>query len=386
MLESVAGDHAVFDFVVVGAGIAGASVAYELARHGSVLVLEQESQPGYHSTGRSAALLIDTYGTAPIRALTRASRKFYEDPPEGFCDTPLLSSRGVMYVAQLHQERLLKETFEHFRSQGLNVELMSADDVVGMVPVLRAEKIAGAILEPGAKDLDVHALHQSYLRGMRTHGATLKVNAALQSAEYQEQRWTLTLADGEQVSARTIVNAAGAWADQVAARCGVRQVGLSPCRRTAFTFDGPEELEFASWPTVVGIEEEYYLKPDAGQLLGSPANADPVEPHDVVPEELDVATGIDRIQNMSSLTIRRPRHMWSGLRSFVADGEFVVGWDPDVSGFFWLAGQGGSGIQTSSAASRLAAALLTKQPVPDDIIHSGVESSKISPERFRTAV
>jgi D-arginine dehydrogenase len=372
-----------FDYAVIGAGIAGASVAYRLSATASVAVLEREAQPGYHSTGRSAAMFMETYGTAQIKALTRASRAFYEQPPQGFSEHPLLSPRGVLYVATPDQKDLLREVYEDFHSQSPNVALIDAAQAVERVPCLRGDQICGAIEEPDARDIDVHALHQGFLRGMSRQGAVLHNNAEVVSAAHAGEAWTLTLADGRRLRARALVNAAGAWADHAAALCGARPVGLQPCRRTAFTFSGPEDVDFSRWPAVVGVDESYYFKPDAGQLLGSPANADPVAAHDVVPEELDVATGIHRIENATSLTIRRPRHTWAGLRSFVRDGDFVVGWDTEAPAFFWLAAQGGYGIQTAAATSELAAALLMRQPVPAHLHAHGVDADAVRPARLR---
>lgn len=372
-----------FDYAVIGAGIAGASVAYRLSATATVAVLEREAQPGYHSTGRSAAMFMETYGTAQIKALTRASRAFYENPPQGFSEHPLLSPRGVLYIATPEQQDLLREVYDDFRSQSPNVALIDAAQAVERVPCLRGDQICGAIEEPDARDIDVHALHQGFLRGMARQGAVLHNNAEVVSAAHADDAWTLTLADGRSLRARALVNAAGAWADHAAALCGASPVGLQPCRRTAFTFSGPQDVDFSHWPAVVGVDESFYFKPDAGQLLGSPANADPVAAHDVVPEELDVATGIYRIETATSLTIRRPKHTWAGLRSFVRDGDFVVGWDADAPAFFWLAAQGGYGIQTAAATSELAAALLTRQPVPAHLHAHGVDAEAVRPARLR---
>lgn len=190
------------------------------------------------------------------------------------------------------------------------------------------------------------------------------------------------LQDGSQVRARAVVNAAGAWADAVARLCGAQPLGIEPRRRSAFTFAAPEGEDIHGWPAVIGVDESFYFKPDAGQLLGSPANADPVPPHDVVAEELDVAMGIDRIETLTRLRIRRPRHVWAGLRSFAPDDDFVIGWDARREGFFWLAGQGGYGIQTAAGASAAAAALLMREPLPAELLAQGVDARRLSPERF----
>lgn len=375
---------AVYDFIVIGAGMAGASVAYRLSLQGaSVLVLERESQPGYHATGRSAAMFMETYGTRHTRALTVASRPFFLNPPAGFADSPILTTRGVLYVGKPGQEQLLDDTERAFRDQQLDVQRVTAEQAVEMVPCLRADTLVGAIYDHIASDMDVDVLHQGFLRGMVRHGAVLRNNADVVQAHRQDDTWQVQLANGDTVAGHTVVNAAGAWADPIATACGVAPLGIQPMRRSAFLFPVPEGVDASGWPTVIGVDEGFYFKPDAGALLGSPANADPVEPHDVVAEELDVATGIYRIEEISTLRIRRPSHVWAGLRTFAPDHEFVIGHDGAVPGFFWLAGQGGYGIQTAAAASELAAALLLGQPVPDELVRHGVNAHTVDPQRFR---
>lgn len=372
-----------FDYIVVGAGIAGASLASELAAHASVAVLEQESQPGFHSTGRSAALFSETYGTPMTRALTRASRAFLESPPEGFTEHAILTPRGVMHVAMLGQEDLLEQAMAAALQGSPDATRLSAREAIERCPVLREDVVAGAVLEPDAMDIDVHALHQGYLKALRASGGKIFSNARLAGATFDNGMWTVRLEDDRVFTAPQLVNAAGAWADVVARSCGVQPIGLQPKRRTAFTFDAPAGITFAAWPTVIGIDESYYFKPDAGQLLGSPANADPVDPHDVQPEELDVAIGIHQIEQVATLQIRRPRHIWAGLRSFVADGDLVIGPDNHQENFFWVAAQGGYGIQSAPAVAQLAASHLLQQPLPDHLARHGVRAEPLSPSRLR---
>jgi len=372
-----------FDIAIVGAGIAGASLAYRLAGERSVLLLERESQPGYHATGRSAAMFMESYGPPAVRALTRASRAFYERPPTGFSDRPLLAPRGVLYLATHGQETLLLETQRTLAASGCALERLDADAALARVGCLRPELVHGALFEHGAQDLDVHALHQGFLRGMRGRGGELRTGAQVVSAQRDGALWTLRLAEGEAVQARAVVDAAGAWADEVAALFGAAPVGLVPHRRSAFTFKAPDGLDVSRWPAVVGVDESYYFKPDAGQLLGSPANADPTTPHDVVPEELDIAMGIHQIEAVTTLTIRRPASTWAGLRSFVRDHEMVIGWDEHCPGFFWLAAQGGYGIQSAAGASELAASLLRGEPLPPDLVRHGVDPRALAPQRLR---
>ncbi len=372
-----------FDVAIIGAGIAGASLAYRLAARRSVVLLEREAQPGYHSTGRSAAMFMESYGPPMVRALTRASRDFYERPPDVFASAQLLAPRGVLYLATHGQEELLRSTRDELIAGCPGLETLDADATLARVGCLRPEVVHGALFEPDARDIDVHALHQGFLRGMRQRGGELRTGMSIEAAVRRRERWELRLAQGETLRASTVVNAAGAWADEVAGLFGAPPVGLVPHRRTAFTFKAPEGLDASAWPTVVGVDESYYFKPDAGQLLGSPANADRTVPHDVVPEELDVAMGIDRIQSVSILSIRRPTSIWAGLRSFVPDGELVIGADDHCEGFFWLAGQGGYGIQSAAGASELAAALLCGEPLPPALALEGIDPEALSPRRLR---
>ncbi len=371
-----------FDAVVVGAGIAGASFAHALAPHARVLLLERESQPGMHSTGRSAAMFMASYGPPQVRALTRASRAFYQQPPAGFADTPILSARGALYVGWQGQEAALDAMLRELRATGSVVERIDAAQCLRRVPVLRAEGLVGGVLEADAMDIDVHALHQGFLRGFRRAGGTLWCDAELRSAEGGGRGWTVTLVDGRRVAARTLVNAAGAWADEVAHRCGAQPLAIEPRRRSAFTFAAPAGVDARGWPTVADVGEHWYFKPDAGALLGSPANADPVAAHDVMPEELDIATGIAAIEAATTLTIRRPARTWAGLRSFAPDGELVIGWDALRSGFFWLAGQGGYGIQSAAGAAELAAALWRRAAIPESLLAQGIDLAALQPLRF----
>lgn len=383
MTASHASTDTVFDFAVIGAGIAGASVAYRLAAEAGTVLLERESQPGYHTTGRSAAMFMETYGTPAIQALTRTSRAFYEHPPAVFGDAPILTPRGVLYVAAPGQEAMLDAAYAEARSRSPNVERIGRDAMLAAVPCLRPEATAAGMSEPDACDVDVHHLHQGFLRGFRQQGGALRAQAEVAALNRRDGVWEIALADGDIVRARRVVNAAGAWADIVAAQAGVAPIGLQPCRRTAFTFAAPAGMDISRWPAVVGIDESYYFKPDAGQLLGSPANTDPMPPHDVVPEEIDVATGIWHIEQATTMTIVRPSHTWAGLRSFVPDGDLVIGWDNRVEGFFWLAAQGGYGIQSAAGASSLAASLLLGRPLEEALVREGIEALTLGVGRIR---
>jgi D-arginine dehydrogenase len=370
------------DFLVVGGGIAAASVGYWLAPHGRVILLERESQPGYHSTGRSAALFMESYGTKQVRALTLASRAFFEAAPGGFSEHPVLSPRGAMMVAEHGQEQALREHWDILRAMSPNARLLDAQGACDITPVLRREKLAGAVHEPDAADMDVHAIHQGFLRGIRRAGGRIVTDAEVTSLRRVGQVWQVT-AGGQTYEAPVVLNAAGAWAGVVGEMAGAMDIGLQPRRRSAFIFAPPPGCDASAWPLVAGVTEDWYIKPDAGMLLGSPANVDPVPPHDVQPEEMDIALAIDRIQEMTTLTIRRPTRTWAGLRSFVADGDLVGGWDPQAPGFFWVAAQGGYGIQTSPAMGEACAALARGEAIPAPIAAWGLTAAMLSPERLR---
>jgi D-arginine dehydrogenase len=369
------------DFIIIGAGIAGASVACWLAPHARVIVLEREPQPGYHSTGRSAALFIETYGPQQVRALTRASRAFFENPGPGFSDHPLLMPRGTLSVASREQVQQLDEYWEQIRASGTVTELLDPAQTYARVPVLRADQIVGSVYEPEACDMDVHAIHQGYLRQMRHHGGTLVCNADANDIERVGENWEVRVADTT-YSAPILINAAGAWADTIARLAGVEPLGIQPLRRSAFTFPAPVGIDVSQWPAVLGVNDDWYFKPEAGMLLGSPANADPAEPQDVQAEELDIALAIDRIETFTTLRIPRPARVWAGLRSFVADGSMVGGFDVRASGFFWVAAQGGYGIQTSAAMGEACAALARGLPLPQRLLDFGLSEAMLGPKRL----
>ena len=370
------------DFVIVGGGIAGASVGYFLAPHARVVLLEREAQPGYHSTGRSAALFLESYGTPQVRALTGASRAFLDAPPPGFSEHPVLGPRGCLLVATQGQEEHLAAHWDLLRAMTPHARRLTPAEACAMVPALREERLVGAVLEPDAMDLDVHAIHQGYLRGLRRAGGTIACDAEVTAITRAGGAWEVATHAGTW-RAPVVINAAGAWCDVVAAQAGVTPIGLQPKRRSAFTFAPPAGMDPKHWPCLISADETWYVKQDAGMLLGSPANADPVHPHDVQPEELDIALAIDRIQQMTTLEIRRPARTWAGLRSFVADGDLVGGFDPDAPGFFWVAAQGGYGIQTSPAMGEACAALARGLPLPERIAGFGLTEAMLSPARLR---
>lgn len=371
------GEHV--DYVVTGAGIAGASVAAELAANGSVLLIERENQPGYHTTGRSAALFSQVYGPDQIRALSRASSRFYQNPPPGFTEHQLVHRRPVALMGRSDQADTVHAEFEQVRGRG-DVSLITGNQLREMMPLLREGYAACALLENDAADIEVHALHQGYLRQLRERGGQLRTTSEVLGLSNANGRWSIETNQGR-LYASTVINAAGAWADEIAGLAGTSRVGLVPKRRTALIVDAPEGHADNQWPMVVDIDEQFYLKPDAGKLLLSPADETPSPPCDAQPEEIDIAICIDRVQQAFDLDVRHIGNRWAGLRSFVADGVPVVGYAEDVPGFFWLAGQGGYGIQTAPAMARVAAALIKDDQIPDDIAEEGVDIARLSPLR-----
>jgi D-arginine dehydrogenase len=371
-----------FDFAIVGAGIAGVSAAYQLAPQARVVILEREHVAAYHTTGRSAALHSETYGSAEIRAITVASGRFYRQPPAGFSDHPLLTPRGALIAGRAEQQAATQKAAADYARLVPSVRWLDPVEVLRRQPLLKPEAAAGGAIFEEAEDMDVAAIHGGFLKGARAAGAVLRLDAEVTHLDRKDGRWTIRLRDGEGVTANTIVNASGAWADVLAGLAGATPVGLVPKRRTAFTFDAPPGLDLARLPMAIDFDETWYIKPEVGQFLGSPADETPSPPCDAQPEEMDIAIAVERIETATTLSIRRIKNKWAGLRSFVADKNLVVGHDPKVEGFFWLAGQGGYGIQTGEAAGRLAAGLALGKGMPADIAALGVSEAALSPARF----
>ena len=372
-----------WDIAVIGAGIAGASIAAELAPIARVLLIERETQPGYHTTGRSAALFSQTYGPPAIRALSRASAPFFHAPPDGFAAGPLLSPRGVLMIARDDQRASLEAMLAEVSADDTG-RYVEGDELRDMLPLLRQGYAAAAVFEPGASHIDVHVLHHGYLRRFRADGGTVLTDHELRSLTRNGSGWLIETGKGT-FGAAMVVDAAGAWADEVGAMAGARPVGLVPKRRTALIVTAPPGLDPALWPMAVDIDEQFYLKPDAGRLLISPADETPSAPCDAQPDEFDIAVCIDRIETAFELKVERVENKWAGLRSFVADGVPVVGFDPDIAGFFWLAGQGGYGIQSAPALARLAAARVLGRPIPADIADQGLAEASLTLSRLERA-
>jgi len=370
------------DVLIIGAGIAGASVAAELARTHRVMLLEGETAPGYHSTGRSAAVFSESYGNQAVRALTRASRDFFHHPPPGFSPNPLLKHRSWLHVASASQAATL-EQFLATEDVAARARRISPEEALALSPLLRPETAAaGGAYETDAADIDVDALHQGYLRLLRQRRGTVLTGAqvtAIRPGARGARPWLVASTAGDFETA-VVINAAGAWADQIASLAGVAPVRIQPCRRTAALIELSDCEVSDAWPVTIDIEEAYYFKPDAGLLLVSPADETPVEPCDVQPEDLDVAIAVDRLEKATRVSVRRVRRTWAGLRSFAPDRTPVIGFDRSVPRFFWLAGQGGYGIQTAPAAAALAAALVRDEARSPEL--ADFDPATVSPARF----
>ncbi len=369
------------DFVVVGAGIAGASVAAGLAERGSVVVLEMEEHAGYHTTGRSAALYSKIYGNAVIRALTRASYRFLFDPPPGFASHPLVTPRPTLYFARADQAASL-EGMRADDDVKDGTELIDADRAAAMVPIFRPGYLHAAALDPQSADIDVNELHQAFLRKTRVLGGRIVLDAPAREVRARGGVWSISTAR-ESFSAPVVVNCAGAWGDELAILAGVRPIGLRPLRRTAMRIEAPAGADVSSWPAAIDADEEFYFKPEAGALLLSPADEHESRACDVQPEELDVAIAVDRFERATTLRVERVTRRWAGLRVFTADRTPAVGFDDRARGFFWLVGQGGYGIQTSPALGRIAAALACGEPAPPEVGAHDVRLDMLAVERLR---
>lgn len=369
-----------YDVIVVGGGIGGVSIGYELAKDRRVCLLEQESTLAFHTTGRSAALFLETYGNAPIRALTTASRNFLVDPPEDF-DSELLSSRSLLQFAVRGRGDALESLFEQVRGHAPDAVLLQPDDAQSLFPLLRPGHIDIAMYEPGSKEVDVHALHQGFVRGLRRRGGTVEVDSGVVEMERRGGNWSVTSVDGSVRRAPVVVNAAGAWADSIAGLAGVASSGLRPLRRTIFMIGMPDDVDPTDLPTLSDIDESFYLKPEGHQMLCSPADETPTEPSDARPDELEIARALDAIHDATFLTTRHVRSSWAGLRSFAPDRTPIVGFDREVDGFFWCAGQGGYGIQTCGALARVGAALARGEQAPQDVLDRGLDVDDLAPGR-----
>jgi D-arginine dehydrogenase len=370
-------DTHAFDAIVIGAGIAGATVAAHLSSDRRVALIEAEEAAGYHSTGRSAAIWIQNYGPPDVRVLTGLSRAFFEQPPPGFADASILSHRPIVFLAPAEQ----RDHLGRMLAEGTGLREASIAEVTALVPALRPGYAVQAAIEDDAFDMDVAALHQGFLRLLRTQGGVLALRSRTGSIERQSGLWEVQVSGGDAFTAPVVINTAGAWGDHVAQQAKVAPLGLVPKRRTGVVID-PAPWQVTKWPMVNDVGHTWYIRPEARtKLMVSPADETDIHAHDVAPDELDVAIAIDRMQQALDIEVRRVEHSWAGLRTFTPDRSLAFGWDGAAEGFFWCVGQGGYGIQTSPAAGKLVADVIAgRDPGPAGSILSAVD-----PRRFTRA-
>jgi D-arginine dehydrogenase len=369
------------DVCIIGGGMAGASVAFNLAPHARVLLLEREPHVAYHSTGRSAALYAPNYCSTLVQRLTLAGRSFLEAPPAGFAATPLLRERGYLMIGRHSQQAELEQYEREANDANLSTTRLSAQEAAGLVPVLRPGAFDWALLDPNAWDLDVDALLQGFLRGARAHGTRVLTAHEALTIRPDGAGWRVGGQDFG-VHAQVVVNAAGAWADELAGRAGIAPLQLVPHRRTAFIFEPPTGRDVAHWPMVADADEQYYFKPDAGRLLGSLGEETPSPPTDAQPEDLDVAIAVDRIEQVVDFSVQRVLRSWTGLRVFGPDRDPVSGFATGAPGFYWHAGLGGYGIQTAAALGMFAAAVILGQELPAALREHAIDPAQLAPQRL----
>ncbi|MFC4291749.1 NAD(P)/FAD-dependent oxidoreductase [Sphingorhabdus arenilitoris] len=366
-----------FDVAIIGSGIAGASLASQLAGAARLLLLEAESQPGYHATGRSAAFWTESYGGPMVQPLTSASGPFLSAPPPDISDQPFMHPRGALHIGREADRTLASKLLADFAPSGVSITPVSAAEIARRVGHIQSDWTIG-LWEPDCCDIDVGGLHSAYLRAAKRKGAKLACNAALRRAEFGNGRWALETAAGN-FTAKAIVNAAGAWADQVAERCDIRPIGITAYRRTVLQLQTDPGFA-ANLPLVIALDGSFYFKPEAGgRIWLSPHDETPSPPCDAAPEEMDIAIAMDRFQQVTNCAQIKLERKWAGLRSFARDRLPVIGADPECSAFFWLAGQGGFGIQTAPATAQLAASLLSGNITAP----AHVDPAHYAPDRFR---
>ncbi len=367
------------DVIIIGGGIAGASAAFFTSETASTIVLEREPLLAYHSTGRSVALFVENYGGPVNERLAVASRPFFESGAAGYADYDLLHRLGYLNIGGPETEAKLREAADSSVSLIPDIEVLSGDEVRKIVPAIREDMITTGVWNPNASSIDVMHLHEAFLRGARANGAVVELNAPVGNISRTKTGWVIDVS-GHAYTAPIIINAAGAWGDQLATLAGVEPIGLSPMRRTVFTV--PTTHDTSGWPFVSHEELPYpfYFKPEAGnQLLCSPGDETPDDPTDAKPVDLDIARAIHSINRVTTLEVRSVNSSWAGLRTFAPDRSPVLGWDTRVEGFCWMVGQGGTGINTSPAAGLAVASIVTGSPWPDPLDEVGLEANSLAP-------
>ncbi|RUX05627.1 FAD-binding oxidoreductase [Mesorhizobium sp. M8A.F.Ca.ET.023.01.1.1] len=361
--------------IVIGGGIAGLSLAAEMADWAEVTVIEREPHLGYHASGRSAALFSETYGSRLVRALTLASRQAIADG--GFA----AHRRGALHVGWTGDDAAIDRLAGELQALVPSVRRLSAAELHALVPVIAREATCGGVYEPDAVDVDTGKMLAASASALKAGGGIIRTGEEVRAISPDGRGLRVETSAGV-YSADIVVNAAGAWVDVVAGLAGLSGLGFQPKRRTAFLFDAPAGADISNWPLVVDLHEQFYFKPDAGRLIGSLADETDSEPCDAWPEDIDVAIAVDRIEQATSMRIGRPSTPWAGLRTFAPDRTPVAGFDPRLPGFFWLGGQGGYGFQVSLTLARMSAALIRGEPLPADVAALGVTAAALAPDRF----
>jgi len=367
------------DVLVIGGGIAGLSAASALSAHAKVLVLEAEEAVGTHSSGRSATMLHYALGDAQVRALTLASRPFFDDPPEDFTDVPL--GRRIPVLIHAREEELAGlEALNSAIAPFAAIERVGEEAIRDLCPILRtgAGGAVAGLLDPNGIRLDPHALLQGHARMLRRNGGEIVTGARIGSLRHAGGEWRAETELGEAFCAPVLINAAGAWADSIAVLAGLGPLGLKPLKRTIITFDGPAGADVSGWPFVKTVGDELYFAPESGRLLASPMDEVPSDPCDAQPDEYEVALAAHRVEERTTVRVERIQSRWAGLRTFAPDRHLVAGFDPRAQGFFWLAGQGGFGLQTSPVMARLVESLIAGTGWPTE----AAMSEELSPARF----
>ena len=370
-----------YDVLVIGGGIAGASIGYELALDHRVGLLEMEATLAFHTTGRSVATFLESYGGRTIRLLTSASRAFMENPPDGFT-RPLLKPLPLIWVSPHHEVDDLNAMYDSVVEFVPSMKHLTAEEAVEAAVVIRPDWVGAGMLEPGASEIDVAALHGGYVGGLKARGGEILTSAGVTELKQVGGRWRVTDSAGTVHDAAVVVNAAGAWCDWVAAMAGVEPIGIHPLRRTVFMVNPPPGIDAHDVPLTADANGSFYLKPEGPQILCSPADEVPSEPCDARPEEIDIAMAIDVINGATTLDIRSVRSSWAGLRSFVADRSPVACFDDGAEGFFWFVGQGGYGIQMAPAFAEAAASLVRTGELPTALLERGLDTASLARARL----
>jgi D-arginine dehydrogenase len=371
------------DFLVIGGGIAGLSAAAALAPHGRVILLEAEEAIGTHSSGRSATFAHYGIGDRTVRGLTSWSRRFFLDPPEGFADVPLARAAGALFIAREEMLPTLDALEAEMRRFTDTTSRVGEAEMRALCPILKTGPgaVVAGVLDSGGLKLDADALLQGYARQLRARGGEVRTGARVTAIRRAGKDWEVEAA-GQRVTAPVLVNAGGAWADHIAQMADVPPLGLSAKRRTIIVVDPPADLDVRSWPFIKTATDEFYMLPEAGRLMTSPVDEVPDDPCDAQPEEYDLALAAWRLEEYTTLSVSRIAHRWAGLRTFTADRVPTAGFAPDAPGFFWLAGQGGYGLQTAPAMAAIVESLVTRGEWPTELAELGVEPSQIRPERL----